>query len=126
MRILTVDDSRAMRRIIRGAAEVLGFEFLEASNGLEALAVLDREAGNVDLITLDVNMPEMNGLECLRAIKKDPRYAKIPVVMVTAELEKGIVGEAIRLGACHYITKPFSPQEITARLMEAVGMGMDF
>ncbi len=126
MKVLTVDDSRVMRRIISGAAEVLGYTALEAANGKEALALLETEAGEVAAITLDVNMPEMTGMECLAALKADPRFAHIPVIMVTTEAEKDRILEAVRLGAKHYVTKPFTPEDITTRLMEVLGDDDEF
>lgn len=120
MKVLIVDDSRTMRRIISGAVQTLGHEWLEAGNGLEALETLEREAADVGAITLDIAMPEMSGLECLEALKADERFADIPVIMVSAEAQKEILLQAVRLGAKHYVTKPFAPEDVTARLLEAL------
>jgi two-component system chemotaxis response regulator CheY len=123
--VLAVDDSRMMLRLIRGAIEALGYKPLEASNGREALQQLALHPGQVALILLDWNMPEMNGIETLRALKSDPNLATIPVMMVTTESEQGSVVEAIRTGASHYLTKPFAQQDLVLRMMECLGRGLE-
>lgn len=126
MKILAVDDSKLMRTIISGAAQVMGYETLHAGSGREALEILETESSNIAAITLDVNMPEMSGMECLEALKADPRFTDIPVIMVTTEAEKDTVMRAIRLGAKHYVTKPFTPEAITTRLMEVLDVEDEF
>lgn len=126
MKILIVDDSRVMRRIIAGSVQVMGYEVLEAGNGREALDVLETKAPNVIAITLDIAMPEMNGLECLEALKANERFAQIPVMMVSAEGDKETLLRAIRIGAKHYVTKPFTPEDVTTRLMEMIGIEDEF
>lgn len=124
-RILAVDDSRMMLRLIRGAIEALGFQPLEAANGREALELLAEHSQEVALILLDWNMPQMNGIETLRALKGRPDTAHIPVMMVTTESEGAAVVEAIRAGAAHYVTKPFTPQDLILRMMECLGRGLE-
>ncbi len=126
MKVLVVDDSRMVRRLIGGAAEVLGYEVIEAGNSRVALEMLEHEANEIAAITLDINMPEMNGLECLQALKANERFAQIPVIMVTSESEKRMILEAIRQGARHYITKPFTPDEVTKCLLDVIGDDDDF
>jgi two-component system chemotaxis response regulator CheY len=123
--VLAVDDSRMMLRLIRGAIEALGYKPLEAANGREALQVLAQHPGRVALILLDWNMPEMNGIETLRALKADTNLAHIPVMMVTTESEQTSVVEAIRTGANHYLTKPFAQQDLVLRMMECLGRGLE-
>ena len=77
-KILSVDDSATIRRIVGRVVATLGMEFLEASNGLEALAILEAQFADVALVVLDVNMPEMDGSQTLLAIKKDLRFQSIP------------------------------------------------
>ncbi len=122
-KILAVDDSKMMLRIISGAIEMLSFEPLRASNGQEAMALLEKEGTNIALVLLDWNMPVMNGMDTLKAIKADPRFASIPVMMVTTESEKKNVVQAIQAGAKHYLTKPFNHQDLTVRIMECLGAG---
>ena len=121
MKILSVDDSAIIRKIIRGAVEVLDFELLEASDGLEAVEVLEKEYREIALILLDWNMPGMNGLEFLKKIKGSPEFARIPVMMVTTESEKENIIKAIQAGAVHYMTKPFTIEELIKKIMQCLG-----
>ena len=120
MKILTVDDSATMRRIIAGAAGVMGIETLNAANGVEALKVLEKEGSSISLILLDVNMPEMNGIELLKKVKASPQWASIPVMMVTSESERAGVIEAIQSGASSYLAKPFAPEDLIKKIMQNV------
>lgn len=122
-KILAVDDSRTMRRLLRMAIETIGYEMLEAGNGREALEVMTKNADSVALVLLDWNMPVMNGMETLQALKADERFRAIPVMMVTTEGDRLAVIEAIRTGAHHYLTKPFTQQELSVRMLECLGRG---
>lgn len=122
MRILSVDDSRATREFIRKAIDVLGFEFLEAADGKEGLEVLQRENGKIDLILLDRHMPEMDGLEMLEAVKSNDLYKDIPVTMVTVELERDEIQNAIMKGAKNYLVKPFTQENLIGKVMESLEM----
>ncbi|MBF0142472.1 MAG: response regulator [Magnetococcales bacterium] len=123
MKLLTIDDSRTIRRVISGIGAMLGFEVLEAENGMVALELLEKRADEVGLILLDWNMPGMNGLEVLKKVKSHEVWKSIPVMMVTTEGERDYIIQAIQAGACHYQTKPFSQEEMAARIMEALGLG---
>ncbi len=123
MKLLTVDDSRTIRRIIRGVGAMLGYEVLEAEHGDAALEVLRTRAGEVGLILLDWNMPGMNGLEVLKTIKADQTWKHIPVMMVTTEGEKDYIIKSIQHGAVQYVTKPFSQDDLATKIMESLGMG---
>ncbi|MGE5417288.1 MAG: response regulator [Acidobacteriota bacterium] len=123
MRILSVDDSSVIRKIMRGAAEVLGYELAEAADGFEGLTVLEERCDDIELILLDWNMPGMNGIEFLENIKADDRFKHIPVMMVTTETEKENIVRAIRTGAAHYMVKPFTMEELTTRILESLGQG---
>lgn len=123
MKVLTVDDSAIIRKIIRGVSEVLGCELLEAENGAEALKLLENEYSEVNLILLDWNMPVLNGYDTLKALKDDLRYKEIPVMMVTTEGERTSIVEAVKAGAGHYLVKPFTPEDLVTRMMEAMGLG---
>lgn len=123
-KILSVDDSTVIRRIIAGTVEVLGYATLEASDGEEALGILKENHKEIILVLLDWNMPGMNGFELLKKIKADERYSGIPVMMVTTESERENIIRAIQAGAKHYLTKPFTQQDLAARIMECLGMGI--
>lgn len=120
--ILIVDDSKSMRQILRKILAVSGFklgECLEASNGEEALSIL--EDNWVDLILSDIHMPVMDGFGLLRNLKKNNDWSDLPVVLVTTESNEDRIQEAISLGARGYIRKPFKPEEIRAHLNEIIG-----
>lgn len=122
MKILTVDDSIAVREIIKNALDVLGYESIEAENGVEALRKLHENTGEILLIMLDWNMPEMDGITFLRTIKHDPEFRNIPVTMVTSENEKGKIITAISEGAKNYIIKPFTQEELIKKVLESLGI----
>lgn len=123
MKILTVDDSRIIRKIIKGIIETLGYETAEADCGTAALELLGKDKGEIGLILLDWNMPGMNGLEVLQAIKAEDSLKDLPVMMVTTEAEKSNIVKAIQSGASNYLTKPFQQEELAAKIMECLGMG---
>lgn len=124
-KMLIVDDSKLMRGIIRGAAESLGFEALEAGNGREALERLEEPgAEEIELILLDVNMPELDGFASLEAIKADDRFKDIPVIMVTTEAERASIVRAIKAGAANYVCKPFSREDLITKMVESLGQGL--
>lgn len=118
--ILTVDDSRMMRQMIGGSVEALGYNILEAEHGKAALDLLDERGEEVELILLDVNMPVMDGFQTLQALKDDDRLRDIPVIMVTTEGEKARIVQAIRMGAVNYVVKPFTPEELATRIVDAL------
>jgi two-component system chemotaxis response regulator CheY len=121
MKILSVDDSNIIRKIMRGAVDMLGFEFLEASNGQEALALLREAPNEIGLVILDWNMPVMDGYSTLVEIKNDPALKHIPVMMVTTESEKSNIIKAVKAGAQNYLTKPFIQEDLMTRIMACVG-----
>ncbi len=117
MKVLVVDDSAIMRKVIEQILEMLGHEAVPAANGVEAFDRL-KENDDVKLILLDWNMPEMNGIEFLRAIKDKPGLDKIPVIMLTTESERRKMIEAIEAGAKHYLTKPFQPETLATKILQ--------
>src|SRR3990167_8588858 len=114
MKVLVVDDSAIMRKVIAQILEMLGHDSVPASNGLEAFDRL-KEHEDVRLILLDWNMPEMNGIEFLREVKGRQRLSEIPVIMLTTESERRKMIEAIEAGAKHYLTKPFQPETLATK-----------
>jgi two-component system chemotaxis response regulator CheY len=122
--VLSVDDSGVMRRIIGRTVDVLGYGFLQAGNGVEALEVLGQHHDDIALVILDVNMPEMDGFELLDRIKADPQLQKIPVMMLTTESERGKIIQAIKAGAVNYICKPFTPEDLAVKITDSLGAGL--
>ncbi len=107
MKFLVVDDFSTMRRIIRNLLKELGFTNVdEAEDGVSALAKL--RGGGFDFVVSDWNMPNMTGIELLRAIRADETLKNLPVLMVTAEAKKENIVEAAQSGASGYVVKPFT------------------
>ena len=116
-KILVVDDSSTMRKIVMRSVRQAGFEideFLEAGDGKEGLIVLGTNP--VRLILSDVNMPNMNGLEFVKAVRANDSTKSIPIVMITTEGSEDMVNQAIGVGANGYIKKPFTPEKIKETL----------
>lgn len=118
-KILSVDDSAVIRKLIKIAVEELKYELLEASDGEEALAIL-RSAEDVKLILLDWNMPGMNGMDFIKHVKNHMTYRSIPIMMVTTESEKGNIILAIKAGASNYLVKPFSSEELVKKISQCI------
>ena len=115
MRALVIDDSRAMRRIVRGALERLGYDVLEAGHGREGLDVLD--GGWVpDLATVDWNMPVMDGLQFVSAVRANPAWRSVTIMMVTSESEHTQIVRALAAGAHEYVIKPFTADALRDKL----------
>ena len=122
-RILIVDDSAAMRGFVRRVIELSGFEadvFLEAGDGKEALALLN--ANWVDVVLTDINMPNMNGEELLRSMAADETLRTVPVIVVSTDGTDLRRSRMLELGACGYVRKPFTPEELRAKLEEVLGV----
>jgi two-component system chemotaxis response regulator CheY len=115
MQALVVDDSQTMRLILKGYLKKLGFEVTEAANGCEALDVLKGMA-TADLVLVDWNMPEMDGVSFVRAVRAQPAYATLPLLMVTTNTELSQVSTALEAGANEYIMKPFTRDMIREKL----------
>lgn len=115
MKFLVVDDFSTMRRIVRNLLKELGFtNIVEAEDGLDALSKL--KAGDIQFVVSDWNMPNMTGIELLRAIRRDPALKHLPVLMVTAEAKKENIIEAAQAGASGYIVKPFTAATMDEKL----------
>jgi CheY-like chemotaxis protein len=106
-RFLVVDDSPTVRKLVRKLAKLCDAETCEASNGLEAITLLEDNPNVFSLILLDINMPELDGLETLDLIKQNAETEDIPVLIVTQESESEKIVQAISAGAAGYIAKPF-------------------
>lgn len=115
MRALVVDDSRPIRRIESDILKDLGFETSDASNGKEALDRL-QSAPLPDVVLVDWNMPEMDGLEFITAVRRDTRFAGLVVLMVTTETETDQMLRALSAGADEYLMKPFQKEGLVDKL----------
>jgi two-component system chemotaxis response regulator CheY len=120
-RALVVDDSRTIRVILRRILAEMGYEVCEAGNGVEALQLIEAERPNLSLALLDWNMPEMNGLELLKQLRRNSELSAMKVVMVTTEAEMGHMVTALEAGADEYVMKPFT-KEILQQKLEMIGM----
>lgn len=121
-KILIVDDSATMRKILMRVIRQAGVDtegFLEASNGQEGLERLAAD-GTIDLVLSDVNMPVMNGVDFVKAVRALAAKATVPIVMVTTEGGESMVKTAMEAGASGYVTKPFTPESLKSAL---VGLG---
>ncbi len=122
MKLLIVDDSATMRKIIMRGIRQSGFkvdEFLEAGNGKEALQIISSNSG-IDIVLTDVNMPEMNGLELLEALRSSAETKDIPVIMITTEGSEAVIEKAKQLGVNGFIRKPFTPEALGSTLSSVV------
>jgi two-component system chemotaxis response regulator CheY len=119
-KILVTDDSRSMRMTIVNALKAIGFtDITEAENGAIGFEKLEAASGGTEpfgLIFSDQNMPECTGIEFLRKVRAQPKYAKLPFIMITSETDKSIITDLVQSGASNYLPKPFSGDQIKAKL----------
>ena len=119
--IITVDDSSTMRRIIKNTLQKLGFEtILEAGNGVEALEVMSKN--KVDMIGTDWNMPEMDGLTFVKAVRAKDEYKDLPILMITTEAAKEDILTALRSGVNNYVVKPFTPETLQEKVFKLLDL----
>lgn len=121
--ILIVDDSRGTRLLLAGIFNELGYKRIRhAENGKEAISVLAACVADQDpiqLVIADINMPEMNGIEFLVAVRADPIIKGCPIIMVTADFNQDLIAESIRNGAISYIIKPITAPLLKGKLYSA-------
>jgi two-component system, cell cycle response regulator DivK len=117
-RILVVEDQEDNRRILRDLLTSAGYEIIQAEDGEEALAAAARE--RPDLILMDIQLPVLDGYEATRRIKADPALRAIPVIVVTSYALSGDENKARAAGCDAYVTKPFSPRALLAKIREYV------
>ncbi len=118
---LIIDDSRAIRRILGSVVRELGFEVSEAENGREGLEKLINMQPPAEVVLVDWNMPEMNGLEFVNQVRADGRWRGVKLMMVTSETEAGQVVKALTAGADEYVMKPFT-KEVLHDKMRLLGI----
>lgn len=115
LKILVVDDFATMRKVIRNLLKQSGFEnVIEADDGTAALKILKSQ--KVDFIISDWNMPNMSGIELLKAVRADDEIGKLPFLMVTAEALKDNVVTAVKAGVSNYIVKPFTAEVLNEKI----------
>lgn len=119
--VLVADDSRTVLAMVTSRLERGGYEVVTAANGKDALE-LARER-TPTLVILDVEMPELDGLEVTRRLRAEPATSQIPIILLTSRDEELSVMAGIAAGATAYITKPFSPQELEDQIQGILGPG---
>lgn len=115
-RILLVDDDDLLVEMIKFRLCASGFEVRTAGNGVLALQTVEEESARFDLIILDASMPEMDGYEVLRRLRANPRWADLPVLMLSGRRKEKDVMAGVSAGANDYIAKPFRPDELVSRI----------
>jgi DNA-binding response OmpR family regulator len=118
LKVLTVDDSKTIRMIVKKAFKDFDCEMFEAENGVEGLAAAAKE--KPDLIVLDITMPVMNGIEMLAKLKEAPELKDIPVIMLTAESGKDNVMQIVKMGVKDYMVKPFKGRDLIERVEKII------
>ncbi len=115
MKILVVDDFSTMRRIVKNLLKDLGFtNTVEADDGKTALPIL--QAGGIDFLVTDWNMPGMTGIDLLKAVREDPNLVNLPVLMVTAEAKRDQIVMAAQAGVNGYVIKPFTAATLKEKI----------
>lgn len=120
-RILVVDDEPHIRRVLSALLEDRGFDITMANDGMEGLA--EFKSGTYDLVILDLMMPGASGLEILSQIRSGPERSDTPVIILTAKGQDTDRDAALAGGANDFLTKPFSPKKLIARIEEILGNG---
>jgi two-component system chemotaxis response regulator CheY len=118
-RILIVDDSATIRKMVRASLRPLAAEFIEASSGLEAIEQI--ALGSVALMILDLNMPDMHGMDVLKFMRKHQGLRDLPVLVLTTRGDDSSREAALSAGATQYLTKPFAPQQLLSTARELLG-----
>lgn len=119
LRVLVVEDSSAMRAFVRAALEDEGAEVLEAANGFEALRILPRD--DFSLVIVDVNMPDINGLELISFMRNSERHRGTPLLIISTEAARADREKGISLGANGFLAKPFSVETLKQTVGEVTG-----
>lgn len=116
--VLVVDDSATVRQQVRTALTQAGLNVIEAVDGADGSTKI--QAGGVGCVVCDVNMPNKNGIEMVEEVKRDPRFAKLPIIMLTTEGAKDLITRAKAAGASGWIVKPFKADLLVAAVKKLV------
>ena len=117
--ILTVDDSKSIREAVKYALEPLGYDIVEAEDGVDGLDQLEKS--KVDLVITDLNMPNLDGIEFIEEVRKQDRYAGLPLVMLTTEGQAEKMRRGKQAGASGWIVKPFNELQLELTVKKFVG-----
>lgn len=117
--ILTVDDSKSIREAVRFALEPLGYDIVEAEDGLDGISQLEKE--KVDLVITDLNMPNLDGLEFIEAVRQRDEFAGLPLVMLTTEGQADKMRRGKKAGASGWIVKPFNELQLELTVKKFIG-----
>ncbi len=116
MKVLVVDDSSFIREYMRHLLGRMGVSCEEAADGSDALEIL-KTHGDFDLMLLDLNMPVMNGLECIKVMRRSKLYPEMKVMMVTTEADHSLILRALDQGADEFLMKPFTPESLRQKMV---------
>ena len=116
--LLIVDDSRMIRKMMRNILAASGYNIIEAKNGKEALQKIEEE--HVDLMLIDMQMPDMNGLDVIRQIKQNEQFATLPIFVISSTLDIESMRDAYKAGVLDYFKKPFSPEELKLKVEQII------
>ena len=115
-RILVIEDTEDNRQIIRDLLSSVGYELIEATDGVSGVALAQKE--RPDLILMDIQLPEIDGYEATRRIRAIPELAKVPIIAVTSYALSGDEAKTREAGCDGYVAKPFSPRQLLAKVRE--------
>lgn len=116
MNALVIDDSKAMRRILSGIVKDLGYDVVQAGDGKEGYEKVQEHKGEFSFVLVDWNMPVMNGLEFIKAVRADSEYGEMTLIMVTTETEPSRMAQALIAGVDEFVMKPFTKEVLVDKL----------
>lgn len=119
IRVLLVDDSATVRKLVAIPLKEEGFEVLEAADGAEGIAQIQN--GGVNCVICDLNLPNKNGIQVIEEIKREPRFHQLPIVILSNEMSDELVGKAKLAGGCGWLLKPCDPAMIVSMVKKLVG-----
>lgn len=122
-KILIVDDSPTIRKMVRASLQGVAAEFIEASTGLEAIEQL--AVSRVQLIVLDLNMPDMHGIDVLKFVRRNAHYRSLPIIVLTTRGDEASREAAKQAGATQYMTKPFAPPALSRTVQDLLDATVD-
>lgn len=116
---MTVDDSASIRQMVSFTLKQAGYDVVEAVDGVDALDKLRKNP--VNMLVTDLNMPNMDGIELIRQVRKEPKYKFVPIIMLTTESQSSKKQEGKAAGATGWIVKPFNPEQLLAVVKKVLG-----